>query len=240
MLRGGLLAGSTTMILGAPGAGKTITGLHFMARGLEQGQRGLIVSFNETPAQIVAKADSVSLNLRPHLASGQLRVLWHPPLEVLIDAWSHEVLNAVKEHEPRRVLLDGLSDVEHQEVFPNRLPTLLAALANELSFRGITTLLTAENRALVGANLDVPLPAPSATVENVILLRYVELRSQLHRLISVLKVRESEHDTSIREFVITNTGIEVAQTFESAEAVLTGVARTVSWPEPPAREGRAG
>jgi circadian clock protein KaiC len=228
MLRGGLLVGSTTMILGAPGAGKTISGLHFIAHGLERGEPALFVGFNETPGQLVAKAAAVGLHLQPHVDSGRLRFVWHPPLEVLIDAWSHEVMAAVREGEPRRVVLDGLSDLERQEFYPGRLPTLLAALANEFGARNITTILTAENKGLVGANLDVPLPAPSATVENVILLRYVEIRSQLHRLVSVLKVRESDHDTSIREFAIGPGGIEVSETFESAEAVLTGVARVVA------------
>ena len=64
-------------------------------------------------------------------------------------------------------------------------------------------------------------------VETALLLRYVELRSQLYRLVSVMKMRESRYDTSIREFKITDHGLEVASSFESAEAILTGHARGV-------------
>jgi circadian clock protein KaiC len=226
MLRGGLVAGSTTMLLGAPGAGKTVLALHFLGEGLNKGEPALFVGFNESPDQLMAKAESVALGLRSHYDAGKLRVIWNPPLELLIDAWSHEVLHVAQEHRPTRIVIDGLSDVERQEFFIGRLPTLLAALANEFGHMNITTLLTAENKGLVGSSLDVTLPAPSAVVENVIMLRYVEVASQLHRLISVLKVRESDHDTSIREFSISRQGLEVSHTFESAEAVLAGSARS--------------
>jgi circadian clock protein KaiC len=72
----------------------------------------------------------------------------------------------------------------------------------------------------------VPIDGLSALADNLILLRQVELRSQLYRLLSILKVRASDYDTSIREFQITNQGIEVETTFESADAILTGIART--------------
>jgi circadian clock protein KaiC len=74
--------------------------------------------------------------------------------------------------------------------------------------------------------------------ENMILLRYVELRSQLYRLLSIIKVRESDYDPSIREFRITSKGIEVASTFESAEAILTGTARPSPTPSTFPHSGR--
>ena len=80
---------------------------------------------------------------------------------------------------------------------------------------------------MAGAPLDLPIPTLAATVENAILLRYVELRSQLHRLISIVKTRESDYDTSIREFQITASGLEVAPTFDSAEAVLMNLPASV-------------
>ncbi|HLG74044.1 MAG TPA: ATPase domain-containing protein [Chloroflexota bacterium] len=225
MLQGGLGAGTMTMILGAPGAGKTISGLHFASQGLAQGERAMFVTFNETPEELLQKSESVGLDLRPHVREGRLRIHWQPPLEVMLDAWTQTILSSADELKPRRLVLDGVSDLERQDQASGRLPSMLAALGNELRARGVTTLLTTENRGLVGGTLDVPLPAPSATVGNIILLRYVELQSQLHRLVSVLKTRSSAHDTSIREFVITERGIQVSDTFESAEAVLTGVAR---------------
>jgi len=228
MLYGGLLSGSMTMILGAPGAGKTISGIHFLHQGLSLGERSVFVTFNETPDELIEKSEAIGHSLRSFVRDGQCRIHWQPPLEVLVDAWSQTVLKLVDELQPRRLFLDGVSDIERQDHAGQRLPSILAALGNELRARGVTTLLTTENRGLVGGTLDVPLPTPSATVSNIILLRYVELHSQLHRLVSVLKTRSSAHDTSIREFVISDCGMRVSETFESAEAVLTGVARSPS------------
>jgi circadian clock protein KaiC len=84
-------------------------------------------------------------------------------------------------------------------------------------------LLSAEATTVVGAPLDLPIPTLAATVENAVLLRYVEVGSQLHRLISIIKTRESDYDTAIREFRITPQGLQVAAAaFETAEAVLAG------------------
>ena len=91
----------------------------------------------------------------------------------------------------------------------------------------MTTLLSAEVSTVDGQ--EVRVPALSAAVDNAVLLGYVELRSHVHRLLSIIKVRDSDYDASIREFVISGRGLEVAATFESAEALLTGAARVLPW-----------
>ena len=234
MLRGGLVSGSTTLILGTPGAGRTVTGLHFIVEGARRGESGLIVSFHETPARLISKAETIGLDLGRQVEEGRVQILWYPALELLPDAWAQEVLAAVEQQGPARLLVDSLSEVDRLlQVTPQRVPAFLAAFTGALRPRNVTSLFTAETRTLVSAAVDIPIPALSATMENVILLRYVELRSHIHRLISVIKVRESDYDSSIREFSITDRGMEVATTFESAEAVLTGVARYApgsSWP----------
>ena len=227
MLRGGLVAGSTTLVLGAPGAGKTTAGLHLLVEGARRGEAGLIATFHETPPRLIGNADRLGLGLGSLVEAGRIRLLWRPPVEVLVDAWTQELLAAIDEHRPRRLLIEALTDLERVMVVPDRIYGFLTALTSEMRARGITTLLSAEIPAVVGGPPALPQPALSASIENAILLRYVELQSQLHRLLSIVKTRESAHDTSIREFTITEHGLEVAATFESAEAVLTGIARLV-------------
>jgi circadian clock protein KaiC len=82
-----------------------------------------------------------------------------------------------------------------------------------------------ETRGVFTREIDLPIGGVSAVVHNIIFVRYVELRSQLYRLLSILKMRESGYDTTIREFTIGPEGIAVASTFESAEAILSGIAR---------------
>ena len=98
----------------------------------------------------------------------------------------------------------------------------MTALANELRALNVTTFYTAETRNLIGGAIEGPAIGLSTIAENLVLLRYVEIRSQLRRLISVIKMRDSDFDSSLREFRITGHGFELAQTFESAEAILSG------------------
>jgi circadian clock protein KaiC len=89
----------------------------------------------------------------------------------------------------------------------------------------VTTLFTSELPDLFSDRITIPIDRVSGLVDNVLVVRYVELRSQLYRLFSVMKMRDSSYDSAIREFRIGPRGITLASTFKSAEAILTGVAR---------------
>src|SRR5215211_5834312 len=104
MLGGGLPAASSTLLLGTPGAGKTLLGLHFLAEGARRGEPGLIAAFNETGPALAATAERAGVDLRPHLASGLVRVLWRPPLERSPDEWAWQLLAAVDAQGARRLV----------------------------------------------------------------------------------------------------------------------------------------
>jgi circadian clock protein KaiC len=227
MLRGGLGYGSTTLVTGAPGVGKTTLGLHFIAAGAARDESGLVVTFHEVPHRVVAKADALGLGLGQHVARGHVQVVRYEPTELLLDHWAGEVIRRLDELRPRRLLLDGLTDVQNLGLFPRRLPAFLAALRSALRARGVTAILTQEANTVIGSPVEVALPNASATVDTVIALRYVELRSQLRRSLTVVKLRDAEQDVNIREFVIGPGGIQVGGPFGGAEAVLTGVGRLV-------------
>ena len=106
------------------------------------------------------------------------------------------------------------------------------ALSNELRAQGVTTIVSLETPTLFSADITVPISAISAGVENIILLRYVEVETQLRRLIAIMKVRESGYDSAMREFQVSAQGMTVAATFGRTQAPLTGGA-------PPAAPGRA-
>ncbi len=88
MLRGGLLPGSSTLLMGSPGAGKTLTGVHLIVEGARQGERGLIAGFHESPQRLIRTAAGVGLDLESAVASGLVRILWRPPLELAPDPWA--------------------------------------------------------------------------------------------------------------------------------------------------------
>lgn len=240
MLHGGLPAGSTTMLFGVPGSGKTLLGAHLLATGAAQGEPGLYFGFNETIPRLLSKADHIGLGLSRAVEQGLVEALWQPPVEGDIDALAERLLGAVHRRQVRRLFIDGLNGFQEATEYQERLGRFFTALMNELRCRGVTTTYSVELRSIIGPTVEMPFQGIAAVTENILFLRYVELHSQLHRLISILKVRESAFDTAIREFRITPSGIEVAASFASAEAVLTGVARPVMPPGAPPPDPQQG
>ena len=224
MLGGGLLPGSGTLLMGTPGVGKTLTGLHFVLAGARRGERGLVAGLHESPERLARTGAGVGLDLAGPAAAGLVRVLWRSPLELSPDAWAWAVLAAVAEHRPTRLVVDALTDVERRLPGPERTADFTAALAGALRAAGATALLVAELGTLVGPELRVPLPAVSAVLDNLVLLRHVELGSRLQRLVSVLKARETAFDQTIRGFTIGDRGIAVGEPFAGAGGLLTGAA----------------
>jgi len=225
MLGGGLLSSSATMLLGPSGSGKTLLGLHFLADGARQQQSGLYFGLNEPLHVMMDAGDQIGLGFSSLVEEGKIHMLWHPALETPLDLLAEQLLNAVREHRVKRLFVDGTDVFSDHSIHTGRLGPFFRALINELHGLGVTTLLSVELSNLFGPSVDIGLEGASAVVENIIFLRYAELRSQLYRLISILKIRRSGYDPAIREFRITHKGIEVADTFESAEAILTGLAR---------------
>jgi circadian clock protein KaiC len=235
MLLGGLPSGSTTAILGAPGTGKTLLGLSFLVDGARQGQSGVYFGFYEPPPRLVEKARAVGIDLERYVERGVIKLVWQPPLEHMLDSLAEQLLETLRD-EPaprRRLFIDGIEGFRAASVYRDRMPRFLSAFTNQLRTLDVTSLIT-EELELFRPEIAMPNPELANVVESVLLLRYVELRSQIHRLLSVMKMRESRYDSSIREFRITDTGVDVADSFQSAEAILSGQAKV----RPTERSGR--
>ena len=230
MLRGGLHTNSTTLLLGAAGTGKTLLGSHFLLQGAIEGQRGLYFGFYETPVQLKRKMERFKLDTSHFAQGGLLDVLWQSPLQDSLDVLAERLIQATEERGIQRLFLDGIGGFQRTAASAERLDLFLIALFTALRTREVTIVCSVELPDLFSPNIALPAQFNGLTflVENILLLRYVELHSQLYRLISIMKMRESGYDTAIREFRITDNGIEVAATFVSAESILTGVARPSS------------
>lgn len=226
MLRGGLVAGSVTNLLGAAGAGKTLLGLKFLDEGLRRGESALYVGFFESPERLIAKARGVGIHLAQRLKSKRLQILWQPPLEVILDETLEKLLLAVRERKVKRLFIDGIDGFRQSAFYSVRLDRFFAAMSNVLRTEGVTTIVT-EETPLFSAEITSSTLNLSAVVENIIVLRYVELGARLVRLISIIKTRESGHEASIRELQLTSRGIHVVESFDRVEQVLTGRARIV-------------
>lgn len=233
MLHGGLPCASTSVLFGPTGAGKTTFGLHFLDES-SKSEPGLLFGFYETPPRLLLKAGAVGLDIAKKHKQGVIDMMWHPPTERILDGLGNKLLSAVRERGVKRLFVDGVDGLRQSAAHPDRISHFLAALTNELRVLGVTTLYTSELQELFSQDVRLPISGISSLVENIFFLRFVELHAQLHRMLSVVKMRDSDYDSTLREYRITSRGIHFSDTFQKAESVMTGNAKVVS---PPKRRG---
>jgi circadian clock protein KaiC len=223
MCHGGLVAYSSTLLLGSPGSGKTLLGLHFLAEGASHGEPGLYFGFAESGGTLRRKTKLVGLDLDPYLESGLLRLEARAPVETLPDAMAQELMNLVAEHKYQRVFIDGLEPFAKEAIDPERTTRFLSALLNALRDQHITPLVAEQTSTLFGPDLHSPIKGAEAIFDNLFFLRYVELDGRLRRLLSILKMRDSDNDPFLREFVISDHGLQVRKAYSSLEGMMTGL-----------------
>ncbi|MBX3469544.1 MAG: recombinase RecA [Planctomycetes bacterium] len=199
MLGGGLPCGSTTIVLGPPGAGKSTLGMQFLAAA-DAAEPGLLFGFYERPPLLLDKSDALGFGLRRRVDEGTLDVLWQPPTENLADELAHRLLVAVRRRGVRRLVVDGVAGL--QEAAPSgRASPFFTALTNELRALAVTTLYTAETPRLFEV-VEAPIPGMSAVFENLLILRQVEHAWRPRRTLTIVKVRDSAFDPGAHEYTI--------------------------------------
>ncbi len=227
LMEGGLPAQSTTMLAGSMGIGKTLLAAHFAAEGARAGEPTLFFSFFEPPAALFARAQRIGLDVKRFLTSEALTLMHQPPAELEADVIVERILETVARQGIRRLVVDGLTDLELSITDPERRRIFLAAFSMHLRLAGVTTLFTKEVPKIAGTDLDFNDTPIAILGENLLLLRHVELRGRIHRVISILKMRDSRYDGDVREFEINDAGIRVLAPIRSAEGLLTGLGRPI-------------
>lgn len=222
MMGGGMPQGSATLVLGPTGVGKTLLALRFL-QGCSAAEPGLLLGFYESPEQLLARASVVAPAFAARLAEGCIRVVWQSPSEGLIDRVVAELIAEIRARGVKRVAIDGILGFRDMTVQPERMGGFFRALANEVRTLGATALYTMEVPELFGPTLQAPIPRLTALSENLLLLRYVEQTGQLKRLISVLKVRNSEFDPRLRTFEIGGGDVVIGDGFDGERGLLSGL-----------------
>jgi circadian clock protein KaiC len=221
LIGGGLPSGSVTLLFGPSGSGKTSFGLTFL-NGASKAEPGLYFGFYETPPRVQSKARALGLDALQ--ADDGLRILWNPMTENLLDKLGHRLLEAIKQHGVKRLFIDGLGGFERAAVSPARLVEYFAALTNELRSLGVTTVATWELRDLFGPTVTAPGSEISSLMDNLMMLRQVEIGSQFRKTLSVLKVRDSAIHPGIHEVLIGNKGVSVKVPLVPVTGAATGIA----------------
>jgi circadian clock protein KaiC len=218
MLGGGLPAGYSMLVVGPSGCGKTILATEFLAEGIRRGEPGVIAAFEKSPSQLLGNKKLYSLFL-----SGQVGVIDTRSLDLSIDETLHDLIEMINKMKAKRVVIDSLSGFElalapeFSEDFRGSLYRMIA----ELTSMGVTILMTSE---LEDRYTDLRFsPFGSAFLADAIIVqRYIETEGQFKRVLSVVKVRGSNHSKDIRLFDITDDGICIGEKLSNYAGITTG------------------
>ena len=221
MLAGGLFRGSTVLVSGTAGTGKTTLGAHLIDSACALGERTLLVLFEESPVQVIRNMRSVGLDLRRWVEAGLLRIWAARPTAFGLETHLAILARLIVEFAPSAVVLDGIASLTHGPSGPE-VSSMVARQIDLLKARGITamvtTLASGDERSTVGI---------SSLVDTWLLLRNVESNGERNRLLFVRKSRGSADSNQVREFVLTDHGAELIDVYVGPAGVVTGSARVV-------------
>lgn len=221
LLGGGLTPGSSTLLMGPSGVGKTTTAVSCMIEALRRGERCTYFLFDEGLSTLLKRSAALGMDLEPHMESGQLTLLPIDPAELSPGEFMHRVRTAVEIEHSRFVAIDSLN--AYLQAMPGDRFLLLQMheLLNYLNQKSVITLLILGQHGLVGeVRNDLDLSYLSDTI---LLFKFFESRGQLLTALSVVKSRTSAHERTIREFKLGPSGLRVGPALSDFQGVMSGL-----------------
>ncbi|MBC74997.1 MAG: hypothetical protein CME64_03200 [Halobacteriovoraceae bacterium] len=209
MLGGGLVKGSMTSLLGAPGTGKTSIGVQFLCEGAQEKESCMYFGFYETIQRLSTKMDGLSIPLKKFIDEGYIKYVWQPVLENDLDELAERLLDQVEEHKVTRLFIDGIDGFKFATDHPNRIFSFWASLCNELRSREVTVIFS-EELGVFQSTKNTGERELAAIIENIVYLGYVEHKNSLERFLSILKVREGNYDPQYKKFTMNSNGLDLA------------------------------
>ena len=218
----GFYRGSSILLSGTAGTGKTSVSAHFVDAACRRGERCLYFAFEESPRQIVRNMRSIGIDLEPWVRKGLLRFHAARPTyagieEVLLVTHKH-----IRSFQPGIVIVDPMTNLLTVSTL-NEVRSMLTRLVDFLKTQGITAIFT--SLTMPGGSLEANEADVSSLMDTWLLLKALEVGGERNRALYVLKSRGMEHSNQIREFVLTNNGLRLLDVYLGPEGVLTGTAR---------------
>jgi circadian clock protein KaiC len=207
---GGIFEGSTTMVVGVSGVGKTVLSTQILREGArDHNMRGLLVSLDEHPAQIIRNAKTLGLDLEEYVADGTIQIMFESPQELNIDAHFSRIIQLIEKHNIQRMVIDGMTSystaIGEISVYRDFFHAIVAYTKQRL----MTAFFNYENPEFLGISSYMPDFPVNSIVDNLVLMNMVEINNALHRCISVVKSRGTKHSFDTREFAIGQGGISL-------------------------------
>jgi circadian clock protein KaiC len=224
LLGGGIDSGTSTLLMGPAGSGKSTIAIHYAASAAERNDLSCFFCFDESAATLRKRAKGLGVNLDKHTASGKLVLQQIDPAELAPGAFVGRIRDLVENQNARLVVVDSLNGLLNAMPDERFLVIQLHELLTFLAQQGVCTILTLAQQGVIGSTMASALDL-SYIADSVILFRYFESNGRVKQAISVVKKRSGPHERTIRELSFGGGGIQVGPPLENFEGVLTGVPR---------------
>ncbi|MGZ5039890.1 MAG: ATPase domain-containing protein [Usitatibacter sp.] len=222
LVGGGLDRGTSTLIVGAAGTGKSSLSAQFVAAAAARGERSAMFLFDERKATLLSRMKGLGVDLAGHHASGMVSIDQVDPAELTPGEFAHRIRQHVEEEGAKLVVIDSLNGYLNAMPGEGYLAIQLHELLMYLGEKGVATILVAAHQGLIGQAMITPVDA-SYLADAVILMRYFEARGEIRQAISVMKKRGGLHERTIRDFALEATGIRIGEPLREFRGVLTGM-----------------
>jgi circadian clock protein KaiC len=232
LLGGGIERGTSTLITGAAGTGKSTLAAQFVSAAAARGQNSALFLFDESMETLLTRARELGIPLDDSIRSRRVSVQQVDPAELSPGEFTHAIRRAVEERNATVIVIDSLNGYLNAMPGEKFLIIQLHELLSYLGQKGVATLLISAHHGLVGSSMSSPIDA-SYLADAIILMRYFEAQGEIRQAISVVKKRGGAHERSIREFCMSDGRIEVGPPLRKFRGVLTGVPETEEKPARP-------
>ncbi len=221
MFGGGISRGSSTLIIGPTGTGKSTLAMQFASQAVSRGDKASIFVFDEVLRTSLDRAEALGMPVRQQMADGLLSIAQIDPAELSPGELTSRIRIAVETENTRVLIIDSLNGYLNAMPGEKDLSLHLHELISFLNQRGVVTFIVLTQQGLVGTMRTVV--DVSYLADTVLLLRYFETRGRIRQAISVVKQRVGAHERTLREFSLTENGITVGKPLIGFRGVLTGV-----------------
>jgi circadian clock protein KaiC len=222
LLGGGLHAGTSLLITGPAGTGKSVLASQYACASVSRGERVRFFLFDERLATFRLRAEGLGLDLDGPLEDGRLCAQQVEPTELSPGEFASQVMNAVEKDDVKLIVIDSLNGYLQSMPEERLLPIQVHELLSFLAARGVSCIMTLVQRGIFGSPIDEAAEI-SYLADTVILLRYFEVRGNVRQAISVVKKRSGDHERAIREARVQKGGLHVGNPLHEFQGVLTGV-----------------
>jgi circadian clock protein KaiC len=221
LLGGGIEEGTSTLIVGAAGTGKSTLAAKFVAAGAQRGEKAAMFVFDETVQSLLTRCEALGVGLARHVEHGTVSLQQVDPAELTPGELVHQIRAAV-DGGAKIVVIDSLNGYLNAMPEERFLTIQLHELLMFLSQAGVASILIGAHQGLIGAQMNTPIDA-SYLADAVVLIRYYETEGEVHQAVSVMKKRGGQHERTIREFRLANGTIQVGEALRRFRGVLTGM-----------------